>query len=151
MGLEEAMRIVTDRILADLARRGPGTTSYFVFGWGDEEPKPWPTVYDINCGSCETWADAVTGLIPGAEALWDDQLPGFNLTSYDAGDHCVLVYEGRYYDAECHLGVDYWEDLPFWRNKGKTRTEILQERGELPLTNGNLNVQSEERRQYATV
>jgi hypothetical protein len=43
-------------------------------------------------------------------------------------DHCVIEYRGRFYDAECHEGVDRVRDLPIYKNRGKTRSEILRER-----------------------
>ncbi len=55
---------------------------------------------DINHGLCEVWADWVCARLPGA---------GKEI-NYD-GIHVAVRYQGRLYDAECHGGVDTWEEL----------------------------------------
>jgi len=80
-----------------------------------------PTSWDINCGHCEDWAKAVAKKIPGAEVIWLDQ--------YDENiAHCAVLYQGKYYDAECWQGVKNWKSLPLVKNRGKTRTQVLKER-----------------------
>lgn len=90
-------------------------------GWGKVE-FPAPATWDINCGWCEEWANAVEKKVPGAVADWYD---------INDNDHCLVVYEGRYYDAECPQGVDKPEDLPIYNNAGRTRLTILTERQKL--------------------
>jgi hypothetical protein len=126
------------------------------------------TTWDINCGSCEDFADAVVDCFsksfPGADATWahDPELhpfdencqvcdkPAFVVSpqehhhgspgnidhaadkNHDAfvgwePDHCVVEYRGKFYDAECHEGVDRVRDLPIYKNRGKTRTQVIRE------------------------
>jgi hypothetical protein len=70
-----------------------------------------PIVYDINNGQCEEWAYAAAELIPEAFPAWMDE------------DHCVLVYRGRFYDADCPDGVDDVEDLPMFAEPEHPRPE----------------------------
>lgn len=67
--------------------------------------------YQINCGLCEDFANDVVTLFPEAEALWGDEV-------IDAGDdpdqyayHCIIRYEGRYYDSQHIEGVDDFRDI----------------------------------------
>jgi hypothetical protein len=70
-----------------------------------------PIVWDINNGWCEEWAYAASEIIPGSFPSWVDE------------DHCVLVYEGRFYDADCLDGVDDVNELPMLDNPGHPRPE----------------------------
>lgn len=70
-----------------------------------------PQVWDINNGYCEEWAYRVADLVPEAFPVWMDE------------DHCVLVYRGRYYDADCLDGVDDVDDLPMLSEPGHPRPE----------------------------
>lgn len=86
-----------------------------------------PTTWDINNGFCEDFAEAVAARVPDAEAVpaYDPELHpsredgGWNL------DHFVILWRGRFYDAECHEGVECVKDLPLYRNRGKTRAQVL--------------------------
>lgn len=63
----------------------------------------------INSGNCEMFAHDIVDLFPEARIQWSHE-----------GDaaHCFVVYQGRYYDAECSNGVDDWNNLPFFsRNR----------------------------------
>lgn len=70
-----------------------------------------PIVYDINNGWCEEWAYAAAELIPESFPEWVDD------------DHCVLVYRGRFYDADCLDGVDDVEELPMLSEPEHPRPE----------------------------
>ena len=70
-----------------------------------------PIVWDINNGFCEKWAFLAADRIAEAFPAW-------------IGDvHCVLVYKGRYYDADCLDGVDDVEDLPMFADPLGERPE----------------------------
>lgn len=84
---------VTEEILAMMRRDG-----FYYEGSLRYEPIVW----DINNGYCEDWAHRAADLIQEAFPAWLDE------------DHCVLVYRGRYYDADCLEGVDDVEDLPMF-------------------------------------
>lgn len=89
-----------------------------------------PTTWDINNGFCEDLAEAVAARVPGAEVApaYDPELhPLREDGGYDA-DHFVVVFEGRFYDCECPEGVDQVRELPIYRHRGKTRTQVLAER-----------------------
>lgn len=70
-----------------------------------------PTVWDINDGHCYSWANRAAELIPGSFAQWIDP------------QHCVLVYEGRFYDADCPQGVNRWRKLPMFARPPIERPE----------------------------
>ncbi len=72
-----------------------------------------PVVWDINNGHCEAWASRAAELIPGAFTAWIDP----------AVDHCVLVYDGKFYDADCPRGVDRWSQLPMFADPALERPE----------------------------
>lgn len=63
-----------------------------------------PIVWDINNDLCFAWASRAAELIPGAFVAWIDP---------DV-DHCVLVYNGKFYDADCPGGVERWDELPMF-------------------------------------
>ncbi len=126
--------------------------------WFNGEHRHDPTTWDINCGGCEDFANAVAGRIPGAVAVdaYDPELhpfrencdicgsPAFvvshqehhhgvpgNIDYISDADHkafigwdsdrCIIKFQGRFYDAECHEGVDCVRDLPIYKNQGKSR------------------------------
>lgn len=64
----------------------------------------------INSGLCEDFAHDVARLVPGAQATWVDELDPTLLGPHDA--HCVVVFKGRYYDAEAPDGVEWLRDIP---------------------------------------
>lgn len=72
-----------------------------------------PIVYDINNGYCDAWAELAAQRIPGAFTAWIDP---------DV-DHCVLVYGGKFYDADCPDGVDRWSQLPMFAHPEEERPE----------------------------
>lgn len=70
--------------------------------------------YDINRGMCENFAESIEELVPGAVAAWGDTLLGEDYVDDDFdryGYHCVIVYEGRYYDSQHPQGVDDFRDI----------------------------------------
>jgi hypothetical protein len=94
---------------------------------------PW----DINNGFCEEWAWYVVERLQGAELVWLDQIaqePEMRDTSdpdasYFLGPaHCIVRYRSRLYDAECHKGVKNWKSLPVFKNKRKTREQVIAAR-----------------------
>jgi hypothetical protein len=70
-----------------------------------------PLVWDVNNGHCGEWARAAAELVPGSSAVWVSE------------DHCVLVYRGRFYDADCPDGVDDLMMLPMFAEPGHPRPE----------------------------
>lgn len=94
------------------------------FWLGKNERRYDATAWDINNGLCEYFAYAVCDEVPGAEMFWLEELD----SQYEDAHHCVIRYEGRFYDAECPQGVDRLEDLPYLRPGGNPRpsTEPLR-------------------------
>jgi len=66
---------------------------------------PW----DINNGLCYEFGCDVEADVEGAIVLWLDEID----EKYEMYSHAVVLYNGRYYDAECPKGVEKIEDLPF--------------------------------------
>lgn len=62
---------------------------------------------DINHGCCDDFAGDISRTVEGAEPVWDDELGG-------QGDHCLIVYRGRFYDSETPDGVDDFRELPHY-------------------------------------
>jgi hypothetical protein len=93
---------VRDDLLAEMRDEGPRYHGY-PGSYPDDFPLPW----DINNGSCETYGQMVCDRLPGAEGAWLDEL-----TDADVPGHVVVIFDGRYYDAECVAGVDDWRELP---------------------------------------
>jgi hypothetical protein len=75
------------------------------------------TIYDINNGMCDQWAIAVEKLIPNAQAIWLEDL-GVDIP------HMVILYEGRYYDADVPQGVDDPKDLPISKQASLASTVL---------------------------
>lgn len=90
---------------------------------------PGKTPHDINRGSCDTWAFKAEEELGGGEVIWLlDQYGVFEeYTKEPDGwghdpsqkDHCVLLYKGRYYDAETPAGVTNFRDLPYVKVGGR--------------------------------
>lgn len=94
-----------DKLLRDLERDRKGLMS----------------VYDIDCGWCEDYAVAVCNRVQGATELWMN-----DLTPFEHICHCVIKYQGRYYDAECIDGVDELRFIPLYENVLKDREEVVE-------------------------
>jgi hypothetical protein len=103
----------------------------------DWQPVEFP--WDINNGLCEEWALYVCNHLPGAESVWVDELPhrcrknseGYCVCVENERipSHCVVRYQGKLYDSECHTGVKSWRDLPIEIHKGQTREDMLARLG----------------------
>lgn len=67
--------------------------------------------------------------MPGAyaELAYDPKLHPFREDGGWDADHCMITYNGRFYDCECPEGVDRVCDMPIYRNRGKTRTQWIAE------------------------
>lgn len=73
------------------------------------------TPYTINQGMCDQFAEDVRELIEGAEAHWGDELTNEDDNQEQFGYHCIVHYEGRYYDSEHPDGVsDFRQISAFW-------------------------------------
>ncbi len=71
-----------------------------------------PLVWDINNGHCDAWADlAAERLHEGAFSTWVDPY------------HCVLVFDGKFYDADCPEGAAHWDQLPMFARPPIERPE----------------------------
>lgn len=63
---------------------------------------------EINRGLCDLWANMVMSRA-GGEARWLDSM--INVDEFPVDDqpliaHCILIFEGRYYDSEHLDGVE---------------------------------------------
>jgi hypothetical protein len=76
-----------------------------------------PIVWDINNGYCEDWAERA------AELLRERGQRAFTAWIDPDVDHCVLVYNGKFYDADCPDGVDRWSQLPMFADPQGKRPE----------------------------
>ena len=94
-----------DRMLKDMRTHG-----FYYRGKRRHDPTAW----DIDNGACEDFATSVLRQLPGGlhetdgvniEWLEDD-------SRYATLSHCVLRFEGRYYDAEVPDGVDRLDEIP---------------------------------------
>lgn len=114
---EELRRVldqVTEEVLAGMRREG-----FYYQGdvYGPVRLRYDPVVWDINDGKCDTWAGRAAELLrqrgKNAYTAWIDP----------AVDHCVLVYDGKFYDADCPDGVDLWSELPMFADPYYPRPE----------------------------
>lgn len=118
--LAVALRETTEAMLQELRARSPEYLPEYLRG---KDPHPW----DINNGMCEEFAETVAARVPGAEAIpaYDPELhPEREDGGWDC-DHFVVELAGRFYDAECHSGVDRVRDLPIYRHRGQSRSEVI--------------------------
>lgn len=70
------------------------------------------TPYEINNGYCYEWAEGILERLRATEhqvELWE-VLFGFGDTT-----HAFLRINGKFYDAECHEGVEDHMDLPIFK------------------------------------
>lgn len=112
MDLRQILIEERDKLLAEMRMYG-----FFL----DRAKRFDATTWDINNGHCEDFADAVESRCPSVSVIWlEDSEPSLN--------HCVIRFQGRYYDAECIDGVEHPSQLPIAMNMSKTRPQVLSER-----------------------
>lgn len=106
------LREETDAMLASMCRDG------FFYR---REIRHDATTWDINNGLCDEFAERIVARVSEAESVpatdSDVCLP-----------HQVIAWRGRFYDAECHHGVERLSELPIAANRGLTRAEVLMRR-----------------------
>jgi hypothetical protein len=101
----------TEALLDDMRQRG-----FFYRG----ELRFDPTTWDINNGRCDDFAEAVAARTVGAESV---PASGFGADLA----HQVVLFGGRFYDAECHKGVQNLMDLPIAKNSGRLHADVIVE------------------------
>lgn len=71
---------------------------------------------DINGGFCESFAGEAKLIMPVIKVCWDYEIDqdgrDENHPDFFCWCHCLIVHEGRFYDAERPDGVDKWSELP---------------------------------------
>ena len=73
------------------------------------------SAYKINQGLCEDFANDVCELVTGAEAHWGDELIDGDEDQYQFGYHCIVWYDGLYFDSEHPTGeLDFRNMSAFW-------------------------------------
>ncbi len=112
VSVSEILTVYTEQFKERVARAG----WYFKGRWGKTHRTP--SEWDINNGWCDHWADGAVALLGGGETVWLDDEEG------DSLDHAALVFDGKYYDAQCLEGVTDYMDLPLCR--GVTREQWLR-------------------------
>jgi len=69
--------------------------------------------YNINCGSCEMFAEDVIYVITGGNEETEELYAVWRKRRHPArSSHCFIVFRGRFYDSQCPKGVDHWKKLP---------------------------------------
>jgi len=90
------------------------------------------TTWDINNGYCDEFAQSVFDRLGGETdkmyGIWLHDIGEFQKQMEGCGEHYVIFYNQKYYDAECIGGVDNPLFLPFYLNKYKTREQVIKER-----------------------
>jgi len=81
------------------------------------------TAQEINNGECCDFAEP----IPFGETIWGDELCPIlwstkvlflkNWFTHFAPAHCFIKYQDKYYDSECPEGVNYPDELPFYKRE----------------------------------
>jgi hypothetical protein len=107
--LQNALISVRNALLEEMRRGG------FYY---DNELRHDPTPWDINNGWCEEYANDVQTIAPSVDVVWLDGLLGD-----DAPAHCAILYQGRFYDAECISGVDDVHELPIFQERPRLTEE----------------------------
>ena len=119
---------------------------------------PYPrTVWDINNGHCENFAEALRAAFPGGDVVdlgdlyindkrflprdfdaWDAEAKTEWIYAQDLPAHVVYHYQGKYYDAQNPDGVADWARLDVMRygNGQVTRSEYLRGKRLEALING---------------
>lgn len=109
---------------------------------------PYPkTIWDVNCGHCEEFAEALQMAFPNGEIVdlgelyindkrflpkdfnnWKEEDRLNWIDEQDLPSHYAYLYNGRYYDAQHPNGVTDWTALDVMRYGGGqvTRQEYLK-------------------------
>lgn len=114
MDIESTIKATVEEYLSSMRKTG------FFYGPKNNriyDAHPW----DINNGLCEDFAETIESKVPGAQLFWLEELD----SKYQNDGHCIIKFEGRFYDAECPQGVDKLEEIPFLLNRGKGRAEVI--------------------------
>jgi hypothetical protein len=78
--------------------------------------------WDINCGFCEEWAEAVQNKLNGIVKCVD--LDNMMFKKYeDLPNHVFLRIGRKYYDCECLDGVSLISKLPIYSRNDKLTRE----------------------------
>lgn len=102
------------------------------------------TPSEINEGFCQDFARDVRRLFPDAEVLWEyeaiEKELGKRLEEEIIEEffwsHCFIFYKDKYYDSECHEGVEHWTNLPFFQlfpQSKQTYVDLLMENAQCCL------------------
>ena len=67
----------------------------------------------INRGYCEEFASRVIDIMGGYSHVLDIGADDMDVEPWVG--HYWIEYEGRFFDAECIRGVDFWQDLPIFK------------------------------------
>jgi hypothetical protein len=114
MSIEDVIKATVEEYLTLMRREG--------FYYGPKGNRIFDAhAYDINNGLCNDFADTIESRVDGAEGLWMEEID----PKYEDYSHCVIRYNGRFYDAECPQGVDSLDALPLVKNRGRTREQII--------------------------
>lgn len=98
---EAVLKEITEKLLEEMMVKGWWRNGLYTF----DVPEP----KDINCGNCEDWAMLVVNKVHDVEAIWLDEYRD----EFSELMHCVVRWNKRFYDSECHKGVDNIIDLPY--------------------------------------
>jgi len=90
--------------------------------------------YDINCGLCEEFAIEIIDQLGGeTETLCMVWIEDVVDTPFPDASHaviCLVVDETYiYFDCECPEGTTDLRQIPAMKNQGKSRGDVLAERG----------------------
>lgn len=96
LDLAAVLRSITRHVLREMRNSGWHQKNHKYMKKGGR-----PTAYDVNNGWCEEWA-GLAEVATGGESVWlEDVLNNESLA------HCVLEFEGRYFDSQCMMGTSY--------------------------------------------
>ena len=97
-------------------------SKFFYYHREPNFPLPW----DINCGYCNEFAGNIEKKCLEAEVA----CPSYYLEEDEADEyqiHDFILFNGKFYDAECIDGVNDWRDLPiFGDNPRPTISQLKQ-------------------------
>lgn len=89
----------------------------FITNWASDNGV---SVEDVNEGSCECFADAAIEFVPGAELVGTDNFVDWDSEDWPGGH--IWLYDGiKHYDCQNPEGVEQWQDLEFFKQRGKMK------------------------------